>query len=278
MKSWTPRARESSAATEPLEPLEPQNPSNLLEDPVHHPRRQFPRVRILAARVIAAEQRLAVRQSMRHAVAKLWTRPHRQATVCEQTQVRVKGDLAECNDDDDARQRAEFGVEMRQTAADFLWCGLVVRRRAPHGGGDERIVECQPIVRALRCGNARESRTMKRRHEEVAGSPDAVAGEHAACAVCAMRGRREADDEQSRPGIAKAWNRLCPVRVAAERAALLARDALTVSTQARAQLTGHDRGVDVLESRHGAFHASAVFSATVTSEEPGDTTKMKGIE
>jgi hypothetical protein len=119
---------------------------------------------------------------------------------------------------------------------------------------------------------------MKRRHEEVAGSAGAVAREYTARTVCSVRGGREADDEHSGPGIAETWNRLCPVRIAAERTALLARDALTVRTQARAQLAGHDRGVDVLESGHAACPTSAVFSATVTSEEPGDTTKMKGIE
>jgi len=39
---------------------------------------------------------------------------------------------SQSDDDADAREGADFGVEVRKTVADFLGRRLVVRRRAPH--------------------------------------------------------------------------------------------------------------------------------------------------
>ena len=91
---------------------------------------------------------------------------------------------------------------MRQAARDLLGRRLVVGRRAPDRRGDERITQCQPVVRVLRRGDVREAGAMERGHQEIARAADAVAGEHAAGAVGAVRRGRETDDQQTR-----AWDR-----------------------------------------------------------------------
>src|SRR5205814_582944 len=83
------------------------------------------------------------------------------------------------------------------------------------------------------------------RHQEIARAAGAVAGEHAARSVRAVRGGCEPDDEQPRAWIAEPWHRSSPVCVVAERASLLASDALAVGAQTRATIARHDRAVHV---------------------------------
>ena len=85
---------------------------------------------------------------------------------------------------------------------------------------------------------------MERRHQEVAGAADAVAGEYAAGAVGAVRGRRKADEQEPRTRIAEARDRLAPVDVVAKRASLLARDPRAVRAQPLAAVAGNDVTLD----------------------------------
>ena len=63
--------------------------------------------------------------------------------------------------------------------------------------------------------------------------PVAVAGEHAARPVGAVRGRRETDEQQARVRVAEAGHGPAPVRVVAMRALLLARHGRQYVAQAR---------------------------------------------
>ena len=65
-----------------------------------------------------------------------------------------------------------------------------------------------------------------------------------------MRCGCKTDEEQSRVRIAEARHRPAPVRVVAMRAFLLARDALTVLSQARTAFACHDRAMHVSEPVH----------------------------
>jgi hypothetical protein len=98
----------------------------------------------------------------------------------------------------DTRQREELRAEVRKAAGDFFRRRLVVGRRAAHRRGDEGVAQREPVADVLRRGNVGEARLAQGRHEEVARSADAVAGEHAARTVRAVRSRRQADDEQAR--------------------------------------------------------------------------------
>ena len=130
---------------------------------------------------------------------------------------------------------------------DLLGRRLVVGRRAAHGRRDVSVAQRQPVVAMLRRRDVREAGAMQRRHQEVARAADAVAGEHAAGPVGAVRGRREADDEQPGARIAEAGNRPGPVGLVAIRAPLLASDARAVRAQARTALAGDDLVVDHLQ-------------------------------
>src|SRR6185503_18085536 len=93
-------------------------------------------------------------------------------------------------------------------------------------------------------GLVRESEPMERFVEP---ETTRVAGEHAARAVAAVRGRRQTHDQEARRRIAEPRHRLAPVRLVTELALLLACDALAVLAQARAELAGDDRAPDRLE-------------------------------
>ncbi|HVB38003.1 MAG TPA: hypothetical protein VND92_05665 [Vicinamibacterales bacterium] len=98
--------------------------------------------------------------------------------------------------------------EVGQTARQLLWGRRVVGRGAPDGGRDIGVSQRQPIVDPLRRREAREAGAVERGHEEVAG---AVAGEHAAGPVRAVRGRGEAEHQQPGSRIAEARDGAAPV-------------------------------------------------------------------
>ncbi len=108
------------------------------------------------------------------------TRPHHDLPALEQLQIRVERDSAERDDDPDAPQRGELIVEMREALGNLFASRLVVRRRAAHGRGDVGVAEREAVIRMLRCRDIREATVMKRRHQEITGAADAIAGENAA--------------------------------------------------------------------------------------------------
>ena len=96
-----------------------QSSPNRPKHGVHHRWRQFAGVCVLATRVIAADQGVPVRQSVREAVSERRTRPEEEALEFEEIQVRVEPDLAERHDDRHVRERREFSIEMRQAVREI---------------------------------------------------------------------------------------------------------------------------------------------------------------
>ena len=80
---------------------------------------------------------------------------------------------------------------------------------------DVRVIKSEAVVDVTRRGDVGEARAMQRRHQEVAGAAVAIAGEHAAGAIGAMRRGREADEQQTRRRIAEAGHRPAPIGVVA---------------------------------------------------------------
>src|SRR5438128_1315883 len=93
----------------------PQSSSYEPEHAVHHLRIQLPRIGVLTTRVIAADERDAVGQTVRNAVAESGPRCDGRAALLQQPQIGIKGNPAERDDDARPRERGNFGVEMRQT-------------------------------------------------------------------------------------------------------------------------------------------------------------------
>ena len=137
-------------------------------------------MRVLPAGVIAADERVAVGQQVRDAVAERGLGTHHLPAMSEQVQIRVEADLAERDDDADVRQRVELGVEVGKAVHDLFGRRLVRGRRATDGRKNERVAQPQAVVWMMRRRQVGEAGAMERRHQEVAGSADAVAGEHAA--------------------------------------------------------------------------------------------------
>jgi hypothetical protein len=98
-----------------------------------------------------------------------------------------------------------------------------------------------------------------RAHEEVTG---AVAGEHAACAVGAVRRGCEAEHEDARLRITEAWNGTSPVDTVAMRRFLRPRDPGAISAKAPTFRARDDRFADFGERCHGA--AANCFGLTGT--------------
>src|SRR5258707_10227281 len=85
-----------------------QRAAHAPEHVVHHPRGQLAGVRVLPARVVAPDQRLAVRQLVPDAVTEGRTRPDDHAALLQQLQVGVEGNLSEPDHDAYARERGEL--------------------------------------------------------------------------------------------------------------------------------------------------------------------------
>src|SRR5919201_6434757 len=103
---------------------------------------------------------------------------------------------------------------------------------------------------------------MQRRHQEIAGTADAVAGEHAAGAVRAVRRRREADEQQARVGITEPGYGPAPVDLIAKRAPLLPRNPRAVVAEPRAEFAGDDLRLNVLQCR-ARFCSARFWSASL---------------
>ena len=191
--------------------------------------------------MVAADQRLSVRQGVGHRVAERRTGAQVDTAAPQQLQPGVEANPAERHDHAHVRERRRLGLEMREAAGDLLARRLVVRGRAPHRRGDVGVVERQPVVDALRRGNVREAGAVERPHQEVAGAERAIAGENPARPVGAVRGGREAEDQQSRVRIAEAGHRTAPIDVILVCAALGVSYLGAVAPKAWAAVAGDDR-------------------------------------
>ena len=121
----------------------------------------------------------------------------------------------------------------------------------------------KPSSDALRGGDVRETGAMERAIRKSPDAPIAVAGEHAAGAIGAVRGRREAENQDACPRIAEAGHGLAPVRLVAMRGLLLARDLLAVRAQPRAPLARHNR---VTPGQARCASRAVEWSSDVTDE------------
>src|SRR5580704_18364394 len=121
------------------------------------------------------------------------------------------------------------------TIRQFLWCGLVVGRRAADCGSDVQVFQYQPVVAVSGVGLVGESSFIEYREHELAGG---VAGKGPSSAVRAMGAGSQAHDEHPRLGIAEAGHGLAPVLVVAICPPLLTGYLLAIGNEARAAHAG----------------------------------------
>ena len=118
-------------------------------------------------------------------------------------------------------------------------------RRAAHGRGHEGAVEAQAVVAvSATSGWLAKPVRWSAREQPVAR---AVAGEHAAGAVAAVCGGREAEHVDARGRVAEARHRPAPVVLVAKGGALLARHPLAPLHEPRAAAAAHHLRLEQLE-------------------------------
>src|SRR5206468_9486311 len=110
---------------------------------------------------------------------------------------------------------------------------LVAGRRAARRRRDVALPELESVAAADRQGLAREPVPVKGLVQPIAAR---IAREDPSGPIPAVSGRRQADDEQSRAGIAEPGHGSSPVLLVAEGSALLDGHAPAVGPQARAAL------------------------------------------
>ena len=203
------------------------------EHVVHHPRRQLAGVRVLPAGVVTADQGLSVRELVPDAMAERRSRPDREpaaaSAVAGRRRTRSFPARRRCGC---AAARASSASRCTRQLTISSGVGLL-------SGGAQRAAAVMKTSCSVRpsCGwrevgmfakPARCSAAI-RKSPRAAG---AVAGEHAAGAVGAVRGRRQRDQQHPRVGIAEARDRLAPVDLVAVRFLLRARDFRAVARAA----------------------------------------------
>lgn len=210
---------------------------------------EFSGLGVLVGGVVGSQQDIAVRQFVFCAVGKDILRFAFEHTPTLQiVQIGIKANFSQRDYDLQFLQAFNFAIQIRRAVGQLLRQGLVVGRCAAGGGGDEQVVELEPVVPVGGRGLIGEAGFVEHRVHEVAGS---VAGEGTASTVGTVGSGGEAENEDTGIGIAKGGDGLAPVVVVAVGAALLAGDLLAVGDEARALGAGDDFAVEDGEPGRG---------------------------
>jgi hypothetical protein len=214
------------------------------QHPVHVAGRELSREGVLLRRMEAAEEPRASAEVVLDTVAEGHPPPRRHPPDGTQHRdQRVLRDPAQHEDRARLEERP-LAQEVLAAAADLLGQRLVRRRRAAGGGRDVAVVQDEAVAPRDGRGLAGEAGAVQGREEEVAG---AVAREDAARAVAAVRGGREADDEEPRARIAEPRQGPAPVLLVLEPPDLDAGDLEAPRPQARTALARDDVARDAGE-------------------------------
>src|SRR5246127_394844 len=186
----------------------------------------------------------------------------KQASSLKLIQIGVETDPAKRDYDFHFFQSGKFAIEKDGTLCQFLRQGLIVGWRASDRGGDVQIFEFQSVIAVGRSGLVGKSSLIEHRIHELAGG---VAGEGAAGSVRAVRAGSQSHNQNTRAGIAESRHGLAPVLPVTIGAALLTRDFLAVSDQARATSATDNFAIQNREPRHLAItsHARGSFPRDV---------------
>ena len=211
---------------------------------LHHAHGQAPGERVLLRGVEAAEQGQALARQL-GAVPEARLGPgHGLAQVGAQAQGGVPGKAAQAHDDAHAREQLELALGPGQAVVALGGRGAVGGRRAAHRGGQEAVDELQAVVGGDRRRLVGEPARVQGGEEPVAR---AVAGEHAAGAVGAVGGGRQAEQADARVGVAEAGHGAAPVLLVGKRRALLPRHLLAPLDEPRAATAVGDLALERLQ-------------------------------
>src|SRR4030095_2723107 len=159
-------------------------------------------IRVLTTRVVAPDhdrgQPIRSGYAGDAAVCKLRSRQWQgRASFLDYPQPHIEGDLAERDNDLNARELGDLCFQVFEATRDLFRPGCIPRRRASHRRHDIGVIKSEAIVDVTRSRDVRKARLLERGHEEVARASDPVSGEDAPCAVRAMRGWSKAYEQQA---------------------------------------------------------------------------------
>ena len=195
--------------------------------------------------VIGSEQVQAVGQEIVSAVGEaILGFASDDASLEEEGEIAVEGDLSEADDDADAWEGLDFIGKMSAAVANLLRLGLVARRGAADDGGDPGVAYLEAVVAGDCAGFAGEAEFVEDGIHEVAG---AVAGKGTAGAVGSVGSGSKAEDKDAGAGVAEARYGASPVGLVLVGAAPGFADAAAVVAQAGATLAGGDGFLNLLE-------------------------------
>jgi hypothetical protein len=155
----------------------------------------------------------------------------------EEGKVSVERNFAETDDDADARESLDFIGKMGGAVTNLLWERLVSGRSAADYGADPCVAELETVIAGDGVGFGGEAKLVEDGIHEVAR---AVAGEGTASSVGSVGSGSEAEDEDSRAGVAEAGDGASPVGLVLVGAAFGFADTLAVGTKAGAAIAGND--------------------------------------
>jgi hypothetical protein len=152
----------------------------------------------------------------------------------EVSEVAIKCNLSQTDDDAEVLEVSDLGIEMRRAVANLLRGGFVSRRRTANYGGDPCLPEFEAIFAAGCLRLIGKAGLVEDRIHKVTRT---VACEGSAGPVGAVSAGSQAQDENSGPRIAEARNRACPVGLIPIGPAFGLPNSLAVGAKTRALLT-----------------------------------------
>lgn len=208
------------------------------EDVGEHHTIESPGVGIAQRGVVAAKQMQTVGQGVLGGMGEAVIRSAGDNSAeQEMGEEAVPRDLAEANDDADARQSVDLSREVDRAVANLLGRGLVAGWGAADDRADPGVAQAQAVVAGDGAGLTGETEFVEHRIHEVSG---AVAGERAAGAVCAVGSGGKAENEDAGAKIAEPRDGTRPVVVILVGATAGFAYASAVVAQAGTEFAGDD--------------------------------------
>lgn len=225
---------------------------------IPHCPRQFPRVGVLSAGMVASDEYCSIRKGTNSAVAELGTFTRRHPIPpARSPQPSLPGDVTKPDYDSNVSEEREFPGEPGTAMVQLVPGRLVAGRRAARGGRHVATPQLESVVAADRLSLAGETEPVKGLIQPVTAR---VTGEDAAGTVAAVSRRCEPDDEESRKRVAETRHRVAPVGPVTKLGLLFFRNSATVCPEPGAPFALDDGALQCLE---GAAHLASASASSL---------------
>lgn len=198
----------------------------------------------------------------------LWARLHTKEVGC-----RLVGEVSETNDDADLGEQGDFAIEERPARITLDGQRRIPRRGALHGRRHPCTAQLESVPAVCGSRLVGESRLV---HGAVEPVPAAVAGEHPARAIGAVRRGGETKNQETRRWVTETRHATTPIIVIPESGPLVERDTLAPLDQTRTcRALVNIRGKTHKGIRFSCAHVHRVGAEPVFSEPMARAAKPK---